>query len=582
MNEAPEWVAVLEELRASEASRRRRHAAVLEEIADDATATARVLADCCASVGGRGARGDDGRVVAYLAARLPAWGDEELAVRGRELAHSLLHDPVGSTSMDQSIRRAAAYASSPPFATALVGALGVEGIDLLVLALGRNDFGPYSADARVLAGALGAAVPTAGPRDPIRAVLTHVHVGSEDHLGDADVAAAGMAALLTAATPGGRGGLRLETAAEWGRQLLRRERALGVFAGAGAVPADWAPDTFDPAALVIDVLAAGGDQRAAAALLAHKESWEALLSRRWADDGASLSAVVTLAGAESGPAGAASVVTGLTALAGGLDDGDSTDRTVNDETAARLAQPLATGVSAHTEILVGSLAAAAASDDPVAPETGDVLRGLSFLTLDRGAAQRVQEVLTAWTERQQALDIDLSAVGVHAAYLAVREYGQRLPHALRAFAEQELANDRKWLWDTATTPLQFVKGPGGRAVGFIEPFAAKLLDSDGSWDAGEDEGLVFDREDAAAAAVAGARSSGQGDPAETDQAAREARTAFDRTSLVLGRMKTPTAVHHSWTETALDAAAGEAVEISKHRADAPLKRMLANARPAGG
>jgi hypothetical protein len=375
-----------------------------------------------------------------------------------------------------------------------------------------------------------------------------------------------MAALLTAAAPGGRGGLRLETVAEWGRQLLRRERAQGVFAGAGAVPADWAQDTFDPAALVIDVLAAGGDPRAAAALLADKESWEVLLSRRWADDGASLSAVVSLAGAETGQAGAASVVTGLTALAGGLDDGDSTDRTVNDGTAARLAQPLATGVSAHAEILVDSLAGAAAADGPVAPGTGDVLRGLSFLTLDRAAAERVQEVLTAWTERQQAAGMALPAVGVHAAYLAVREYGQRLPHALRAFAEQELANDRKWLWDSATAPLQFVQGTGGRVAGLIEPFAAKLLGADGSWDAGEDEGLVFDREDAAAAAVAGARSPGQAGVAATDQAAGEARTAFDRTARVLGTMKTPTPVHHSWTETALDAAAGEAVEMSKHRA----------------
>jgi hypothetical protein len=582
MTDAPELVGVVEDLRASEDSRRRRHAAVLEDVADDAAATARVLADCCAPVGGRGARGDDGRVVAYMAARLPGWGDGELAARGRDLAHSLMHDPVGGTSMEESVRRAAAYAAEPPFATAFVGALGVDGIETLLLALGRNDFGPSSPVARVLAAGLGAAAPAAGPHDPIRAVLTHVYVGSEGHVGEADVAAAGMAALLTAATPGGRGGLRLETVAEWGRQLLRRERAQGVFAGAGAVPADWAPDAFDPAALVIDVLAAGGDQRAAAALLADEESWDVLLSRRWADDGASFAAVVALAGAEVGPVGAASVVAGLRALAGGLDDGDSTDRTVNDGTAARMALPLAMGLSAHTEVLIDSLSEAAA-DGTVGSETGDVLRGLSFLTLDRAAAERVQKVLTAWTLQQQAAETALPAVAVPAAYLAVREYGQRLPHALRAFAEQESANDRKWLWDSGTAPLQLIQKTVGRVVGLVEPFAAKLLGADGSWDAGEDEGLVFDRGDAVAAAVAQARSSGRADPATIGEAAREARTAFDRTARVLGSMKTPTPVDHSWTETGRDAVAGEALEISKDRADTreQVLRGLAKARLGG-
>ncbi len=580
-NEASEWVAAVEELRATEASRRRRHATVLEEVADDGAATARVLAGCCAAVGGRGARGDESRVVAYLAARLPGWGDAELATRGREFADDLIGRSMRPEERQALAERALPLAQEPAFATAVVGALGVEGIELLLVALGANQFGSSPAVPRVLAAALGAAVPGAEARDPVRTVLAHVYVGSEEHLGDGDLAAAGMAALLVAARPGSRGGVRLDTVAVWGRQLLRREAAQGVFAGAGAVPADWAPDTFDPAALVVDVLADGGDRRAAAALLADEESWGVLLTRRWPDDGASLAAVVTLAGAETGHAGAATVVTGLAALAGGLDDGDSTDRTVNDGTAARIALPLATGLTVHTEVLIDSLSAAA--DGTVASGTGDVLRGLSVLTLDRAAATRLQEVLTAWTARQPAAVDAPPAVAVPAAYLAVREYGQRLPHALRAFAEQKAADQRKWLWDSATAPLQLVQGTGGRVVGVIEPFAAKLLGADGSWDAGEDEGQVFDREDAAAAAVAGARDSGQADRAATDQAARAARAAFDRTAQVLGTMRTPTAETHGWIETALDAAAGEAIEISHHRADTHEKVLqgLTRARFGG-
>ena len=87
----------------------------------------------------------------------------------------------------------------------------------------------------------------------------------------------------------------------------------------------------------------------------------------------------------------------------------------------------------------------------------------------------------------------------------------------------------------------------------------------------------------AAAAVAGARASGQAGRAATDQAAREARAAFDRTAHVLGTMHTPTPETHGWIETALDAAAGEAIEISHHRADTHEKVLqgLTRARFGG-
>jgi len=258
--QAPEWVGVIENLQAGEDSRVRRHAALLEAVADDAAATARVLEESCAVVGGRGARGDDARAVAYLAARLPSWGDGELAARGRALADALIGTSMRPAERQALSERALPMSSEAAFATALLTELGVEGVAALLGTLSYDDVGPRTALADVLAAALGSAAISGHTQDPVRLVLTgtYVHPGDD---GPSDDIARGMAAVLAAATPGRPGGLRLDTVATWGRQLLRRERAQGVFAGAGAVPTDGAPRTLDPAALVIDVLAAGGDQR---------------------------------------------------------------------------------------------------------------------------------------------------------------------------------------------------------------------------------------------------------------------------------------------------------------------------------
>ena len=103
-------VAIGEEFAASEASRGRRHAALLAEVADDAAATGRVLAESSALVGGTGRPGDDGRALAHLAALLPGWGDEELAARGAALAVALTGGPVSPEEMNDLARAADAYA----------------------------------------------------------------------------------------------------------------------------------------------------------------------------------------------------------------------------------------------------------------------------------------------------------------------------------------------------------------------------------------------------------------------------------------------------------------------------------------
>ena len=58
MTGGPDVRAVVEEVEAGEASRRRRHHVLLEDLADDAAATARALVDACAAVGIRGRSGD--------------------------------------------------------------------------------------------------------------------------------------------------------------------------------------------------------------------------------------------------------------------------------------------------------------------------------------------------------------------------------------------------------------------------------------------------------------------------------------------------------------------------------------------
>ncbi len=158
------WIGVVDDFRAAEARRRRRHTVLLEELAVDAAATARALADACRPVGGTGRPGDDGRVLAHLAAELPGWGDPELARRGRALADALMGRlmPEERAQLAQDARPMAGH---PAFATAFLREAGAEEFGLLLDVLGNEPDGPHHPLAAVLAAALGAAVPTGRPGD---------------------------------------------------------------------------------------------------------------------------------------------------------------------------------------------------------------------------------------------------------------------------------------------------------------------------------------------------------------------------------------------------------------------------------
>ena len=254
---SPAAVAVVEDFAAAEAIRRREHVALLEEVAADATATGRVLAECSAVVGGTGRSGDAGRAVAYLAVALPEWGAVELAARGEQLAHGLLGEATAE-ERDALAAGAGSYAGNSAFARAFLTELGPDGVELLLLTLGSGEYDQDTPIATVLAATLGAAEPTGSAHDPVRDVLQATYVPTGDRYGSADPIAAGMAVVLAAGAVLPTRGPQAETVARWAGQLLRREHEQGLLAGAGAVPHQWDPALSDPAALAVGLLVEDG------------------------------------------------------------------------------------------------------------------------------------------------------------------------------------------------------------------------------------------------------------------------------------------------------------------------------------
>jgi hypothetical protein len=122
-------------------------------------------------------------------------------------------------------------------------------------------------------------------------------------------------------------------------------------------------------------------------------------------------------------------------------------------------------------------------------------------------------------------------VVVPGAFLAVREYGQRLDHALHGFEEQARAERRQRNWDVTIGPATevFLKR-GGPIGGVLEGYAAMAFGFDGRWDNGRDDGLHFDRDDASDAVLGEVPA----DPAVLEVLAGQARAVFDRTAEALG------------------------------------------------
>ena len=393
----PEVRAIIDEVDAGEASRRRRHHALLEELADDAAATARILAEASAVVGGRGVRGDANRVVAYLAAELPGWGDLELARRGREWADQLGQwlDPSHRDALAQEVLP---LAGSAAFAGAFLQALGVVWMRDLLQSLGEGDDGPNSALARTVALSLGVASRDGVRSAPVAEVLGAKYVSADDLNGLDDLAVLGMGTVLAASRALGAGGLAPATVAAWGRQIALRERTVGAAAidrinplGQQAAPVDALP-------LVVAILADGEDPASAAEFLSGPSVWNVLLTRSWDDCGLSLGHLTATAGTVEGPAGEAVVRSGLEALGARLADEDSGDWPVHRATANAVTPALADALAAHVSLAGGVLTASV--DGELAAADGAMLRGLGFVTLDRHAAAVVEDALASWVAVQ--------------------------------------------------------------------------------------------------------------------------------------------------------------------------------------
>lgn len=581
MTGATAWVGVVDEFEASEAGRRRRHALLLEELADDAARTARVLGEATRPVGGTGRAGDGERVVAHLAAELPGWGGPELTHRGRALAEALM-GPLTPDERALLTGDAVALASSPPFATALLRELGSERFGLLLDVLGREPDGPDHPLAAVLAAALGAAVPSGRPRDDVAAVLGATYVRAGDPY-STTVTAVGMAAVLSAAARSASGRPRTDTVGRWARQLLAAERAAGVPVGTPSGSLPWRTDARDPLALAVGIVGSSGDSATAAALLGDDGAWEVLLDRFWDDGGTALGELVAEAGRDAGPAGERAVRLGLEAIGAGLVEGDPSDRTVDRDVVESVSPALGDAAAAHVGVVADALAGAATEGGDGAV---DLLKGLGYVTVDRQAAAAVEQALLGWAGAQphdlagSSRVHPLPAVAVPAAYLAVQEYGQRLTYALDGFELQDQAQDRAawWNWTAGLLleGLSFVRfTPVSLVADVVNGYAPVLLGLDGTWEQDPDRGLQFSAEGAGAGAVAALP------PELTSRAAAvqaQSEAAYRRAAVLLGDPDAPTSPEKDWVGPAVDIATGGMADATTDELVDRAKR----GRPTGG
>jgi hypothetical protein len=573
MNDVPELLAVVEPLRASEAARRAQHAALLEELAEDAAVTAAVLAGSSAVVGGQGSRGDGDRVLLYLAAELPGWGEGELAARGEALAQGWIEvlDPLKHNEL---ARRALVLASSPAFAEALLVGLGRDKVSVALTHIGDGVVGSESALARLLATVFGSAPAGGPPGGPLDRVLSAQYVQDAQPDGAPDHVMYGLAAVLRASTALPSGGLRQQTVVGWSRQILARERALLDITGGPQYASTG--DVVDSLPEVLGALNHLGSPSAAAAVLSERIAWPLLLGRPWMDGGAALAEVAALAGADAGPEGERATRLGLEALGSGLADGDPDGWTVDRGTAAAVSPALASAVARHVTVATGVLSLGV--DGELGGRAGDVLRGLGYLTLDERAEQAVEAALAEWV-RAQPVPVELlcgplplPVVAVPSAFLAVREYGQRLAHALEGFELQAQAerDERMWQW-TVGLLVELPKHAGwGAALGIVEGYAAMALDRDGRWETRPDSGRRFDEADAAGAVLAATPTVGPGVRAVL---AGHAQVVFDRTSEALGEPRAPVPEERNLVAPLVEAAAGAAVDGAWKKAEFPPTRL---------
>jgi hypothetical protein len=496
----PAAAAALADLLAAEAGRGRVRAAMLGEVEVDAAATAAVLVACGAVAGG-----GDVRILEDL---LPGWHASALRQRGADFADALFRPGGDLQATEEAARRLLPWAGNGAVAAAVLTGLGADGVQEVLRLLGDGSLSAGSALAGVMAAVLGAPVPAGTAAEVAQARDGRLVDPDDVRTLDADHVASGMGVVLAAARRSGRPGPPPATVREWGRQVLVREQALDGPVRERLVPSPALPG--DPLEEVLGRLARADAGPQAAEFLRAAPTWTALLARPWDDGGAAFATAVERATAEPGHRDVV-VRSGLRALGIGLaDDGDPAGWTVDRATAASVAPALTDAVAALPEVVAEPLARAAAG---AGDQDRPVLRGLGYLSAHPDAAVALD----------RALGEASTPPAVQAAYLAVREYGQRLDHALREFAAQEEAVRRHATTTLVTGGLSFVRR-GGEELADVLTVLSVVVDADGTWDGAPDDGPRF--------------AAPCGEP--------EAAAAYERVAAVLGAPTAPASPPTDW------------------------------------
>jgi hypothetical protein len=461
-------LSVLDELAAAEAARCRAHDALLLEIADDAAATAGVLAGASVGLGGSGAPGDDVRVLAHLAGLLPGWGDAELAALGRAAAADLAG--ASPAEVAAALQGDDPLLDSPPFAGAFFAALGAQGFAVLLqeAALAERPGDVAGPLARLVA----AGQSGTGQGARVEAVLAAPLLAGMEAttaVGLGRLAAAGglPAAYLARIVEG----LAVFERDPW---PVRRDELLVAAAE-------------DPLDAAMAALAATGDARAATGVLADPSLWPGLLGREWTNGFEAIGSLLRLAAATD--AGADAVVgTALRAIGDSVDVLVTSVTTGSPEafTVAGLSPVLAELVADHlpvvTDVVTGSLGLPGSPSRPLDEPGRRLLEGLAMVTLDPGARLTVLAGLTAATSAAPLTGPgdEIPAAYAEGGVFAAMAFGesQAIRHHLYSAVARAEGNDlawtvvtlplgglpvrRGWEWirDAVSTGTSFVNLPG--------------------------------------------------------------------------------------------------------------------------
>jgi hypothetical protein len=283
------------------------------------------------------------------------------------------------------------------------------------------------------------------------------------------------------------------------------------------------------------------------------------------DGGAALGRIVGQAGLEPGARGDRVVRLGLATAGAGLAGDDPMAWTVNRRTLAGIASGLGASVSGHVDVAAEALQVGV--DGHLREGQADVLAGLGYVTLDRGAAAAIEQALSAWAQGRPGALVDaapqaaLPAADVLGAYVAVQEFAQRTDHAMDALEDRADAQAKQTLENYTFGLLTLVPGPVGVGLGLLEGGTSMALHKDGTWIDRPDNGLVFVRADAAALARTALAPGGV--PDDVRGVVQRARAAFDRTAASMPIRDAPMSPKADLTSL-LDVGTDTAGERSSH------------------